>query len=248
MKLPYNKAQIKQAIINTVQANKLQAGYIRPIAYCSFGELRVDIADIPVDVVVACWPWGAYLGGQAITLKTSSYIRLHPQSTHIAAKICGHYINATLAVKEARDAGFTEALLLDYQGYVAEGASENVFMVKRNTLYTPPLGTILPGITRELVMILAKNLGYKVIEKKIRINELVKADECFLTGTAAEIVPVAKLDKKKFKYSIGPVTQHLHQEFKKIVHGKNKKYKTWLTPVSPRTTVTLSPREDARAL
>ncbi|MFH2105241.1 MAG: branched-chain amino acid transaminase [Parcubacteria group bacterium] len=229
MKLPYSKAELRKATVETVKVNKIKEGYIRPIAYYDHGPLRVNPVDLPVGVSIACWPWGSYLGEEAVKLKVSSYIRIHPQTTYTDAKITGHYVNAMLAVREATEAGYTEALMLDYEGYVAEGSAENIFIVKDKIVYTPPLGTILAGITRESVITLAKDLGYKVEEKKLKIKDILEADECFLTGTAAEVSPVGQIDKQKLKNQLGPVTAKLKKKFGQVICAEDEKYEKWLT-------------------
>jgi branched-chain amino acid aminotransferase len=228
MKMPYNKKELKDAIVNLIKKNKIKSGYIRPIAYYGHGPLRVNPTGLPVDVAIACWPWGSYLGEESARLKVSRFVRIHPESTYADAKITGHYVNAMLAVMEATKAGYTEAIMLDYKGYVAEGSAENIFIVKNNIIYTPPLGTILAGITRMSITQLARDLGYKVGEKKLKLKDIKEANECFLTGTAAEVSPVGQVDKKKLKTQLGPVTEHLKKEFEKITGGKNEKYYKWL--------------------
>jgi len=229
MNIPFTKTQLIKATINLLKANKIKSGYIRPISIYGHGPLRVNPINIPVDVAIACWPWGSYLGAEAVKLKVSSYMRIHPSSSYTDAKITGHYVNAMLAVKEAVAAGFTEAIMLDYKGNIAEGSAENLFIIKNKIIYTPPLGTILAGITRESVIKLARDFKYKVVEKPLKIKEALNADECFLTGTAAEISPVGQIDKKKLKTQFGPITKQLRTEFMKIVSGENKKYFKWLT-------------------
>ncbi|NQV12982.1 MAG: branched-chain amino acid transaminase [Parcubacteria group bacterium] len=229
MKVPYSKAELRQATIETVKVNKIKEGYIRPIAYYDHGPLRVNPVDLPVGVAIACWPWGSYLGEESARLKVSSYIRIHPQTTYTDAKITGHYVNAMLAVREATEAGYTEALMLDYEGYVAEGSAENIFIIKDGIIYTPPLGTILAGITRESVITLAKDLGYKVVEKKLKIKDILEANECFLTGTAAEVSPVGQIDKQKLQNQLGPVTAKLKKRFEQVICAEDEKYYKWLT-------------------
>lgn len=231
MKVPYSKAKIKKATIDLLKKNKIKSGYIRHIAYYGHGPLRVNPTGLPVDVAIACWSWGSYLGEEAVKLKVSKFIRIHPQTSYTDAKISGHYVNAMLAGMEATKAGYTEALMLDYKGDVAEGSAENLFIIKNKKIYTPPLGTILAGITRESVITLAKDLGYKVCEKKITLKNIEQADECFLTGTAAEVSPVGYLNRKKLKTQFGPITKELREEFFNIINGQNKKYKKWLTYV-----------------
>jgi branched-chain amino acid aminotransferase len=164
---------------------------------------------------------------------TSSFIRIHPKSTVSDAKINGHYANSIQAVLEVKKAGYDEALFLDYKGNVAEGAAENIFMIKKGVLITPPPGSILPGFTRDSIMKLAKDLGYKVVEKTIKLKDLYSADEVFLTGTAAEVVPVSVIDKNKIANGkVGSVTIALNAAFIKVIEGKNPKYKKWLTYVN----------------
>ena len=229
MELPYSKPELRRAIVETVKVNKIKEGYIRPIAYYDHGPLRVNPVDLPVGVSIACWSWGSYLGEESAKLKVSSYIRIHPQTTFTDAKITGHYVNAMLAVREATEAGYTEALMLDYEGYVAEGSAENIFAIKNKIIYTPPLGTILAGITRESVIELAKDLSYEVEEKKLKIEDILEADECFLTGTAAEVSPVGQIDKQKLKNQLGPVTTKLKKKFEQIICAEDEKYEKWLT-------------------
>lgn len=232
MEMPYSKQELKGVAIDLLRKNKIKSGYIRPIAYYGHGPLRVNPKGLPVDVAIACWPWGSYLGEESAKLKVSKFVRIHPKSSYTDAKITGHYINAMLAVREATEAGYTEAIMLDHKGYVAEGSAENIFIVKNNVIYTPPLGTILAGVTRMAVMELAQNLGYKVKEKKLKLKDIKESGECFLTGTAAEVSPVGQVDRKKLKNNLGPVTRKLKEEFGKIVNGKNDKYYKWLTFVN----------------
>jgi len=231
MELPYTKQQIQKAIIETVKKNKLKSGYIRPLAYYGYGKMSIATKNIPIDVIIATWGWGSYLGDKAVKVKISPFSRINPESTVIGAKIVGHYSNSILASMDARNDGYHEAILLDKDGYIAEGPGENIFMVKNAVIYTPSLGSILPGITRNSVIELAKDLNYKVVEGKITPAELKKADEAFFTGTAAEISPISHINKSKMKFEKGPITLRLKDEFMKIVHGKNKDYKVWLTPV-----------------
>ena len=175
------------------------------------------------------WPWGAYLGDEPTKVKISSFIRLHPKSTIQEAKISGHYFNSLLAGNEARKEGYDEALLLDHEGNVAEGSGENLFLVKDKVIITPKLGTILPGITREAVMILAKNLGHTVQEQKITQDQLSTVDEAFFTGTAAEVATIASFDGKELPNVPGPVTKELREAFMDLVHGRNPEYNHWLT-------------------
>ena len=214
MAIPFTQEEIFSAIVKTVKVNAVEYGYIRPIAFFGYGKMGLNPKGAPVNVAIACWPWGAYLGDEAVKVKTSSYMRIHPKSTKADAKICGHYVNSILASIEAKNAGFEEAILLDYQGNVAEGPGENIFMVKGGKLITPALGNILPGITRSSVFSIARDIGIAVEERKITPQELKGADELFFTGTAAEVSPIGKLDDKTIgNGTIGPITAKIKQEF-----------------------------------
>lgn len=231
IKIPFSPEEIIAACRATIAENETKAGYIRPIVYYGYKELGVDPQDNPVEVVIAVWPWGTYLSEDPIKVKTSSYIRIHPRTSHADAKICGHYANSILACQEAHHAGYDEALFLDFEDHVAEGPGENIFMVKDLQLYTPPLGNILAGITRLSIITLAKKLGFKVHEKKLKLEDFKTADEVFFTGTAAEVTPIGQIDDDKIKQPFGPVTRKLKEEFLKIVRGENDDYAHWLTPV-----------------
>lgn len=233
IKMPYSQKQINEAVVMLLRKNKVKSGYIRPITWYGAGHMGVNPMGAPINVAIACWPWGAYLAQESIKMMTSSFIRIHPKSTVSDAKINGHYANSIQAILEAKKAGYDEALFLDYKGNVAEGAAENIFMVKKGVLITPPAGSILPGITRDSIMKVAKDLGYKVIEKTIKLKDLYAADEVFLTGTAAEVTPVRQIDKKTIaKGKVGPVSKLLNAAFMDIVQGQNQKYKKWLTYVN----------------
>lgn len=229
MKVPWSKEEFKQAILETIKANNVEVCYVRPILYYGYGELRVGPSGCPVEGSIAVWPWGAYLPAESVKIKTSTYIRIHPKTSVTDAKITGHYVNSILSGYQATDNGYHEALQLDYQGNIAEGPGENFFIVNGKTIITPPLGTILAGITRESVIELAKDLGYEVKEEAIKLEEAYKADECFFTGTAAEVTPIGSIDDKAIKNEIGPVTKHLKEEFSRITNAENKKYYKWLT-------------------
>jgi len=233
MKIPFSKEEMFNAVKETVKINKVDAGYIRPICFFGYGKIGLNPAGAPVNCSIAVWPWGSYLGEHAVKVKTSKYIRIHPKSTVADAKITGHYVNSILASIEAKEAGFDECLLLDYSGNVAEGPGENIFLAKNGKLYTPPLGNILPGITRESIMKIAADNEIEVIEKDLTLDDLKNADELFFTGTAAEVTGIKQLDDKVIGNSkIGPITAKLKKIFLDIVHGKNKKYEDWLTYVN----------------
>jgi len=230
-KIPYSEEEIAKAIVDTVKANLniCPEGYIRPIVFHDYGTMSLDPSKAPVFVAIAVWPWGAYLGHDAIKVKTSSYIRLHPKSVVADAKICGYYVNSILAGLEAKEQGYNEALLLDYKGNIAEGPGENLFLIKRKKIFTPGLGNILPGITRESVIEIARDLGYKLIEKKLSLKKLRKADEAFFTGTAAEVTAISQIDDKMIGNGKNPITEKIKQEYLNAVKGKNEKYAKWLT-------------------
>ncbi len=231
IKYPYSADDLVKATAEAIKKNRIDQGYIRPIAFYGYGKMGLNPSGCAVHTAIAVWPWGAYLSEDPVKIKISKYIRIHPKSLVSDAKICGHYVNSILAGLEAKDAGFDEALLLDYRGNVAEGPGENFFIVKDNVLITPPLGNILPGITRNSIMTVARDLGYKVEEKEITAEQAKAADECFFTGTAAEVTPVKMIDDASIANSFGPVTKKLKDTFLDIVHGKNEKYQHWLTYV-----------------
>ena len=232
MKVPFSEEEIEKAIIETVKTNKLEAGYIRPLIYYGYGKMGLDPVGAPVNVLIAVWPWGAYLGNEAVTLKTSSIIRPHPKSFNPEAKVSGFYANSIYAHAEARKAGFTEALMLDYEGNVAEGPGENIFMMKENILITPQVGSILPGITRNSILQIAKDNNIQTEERIITPEELKQADEVFVVGTATEVTEVGKIDETKIgNGKIGEKTIFFQDTYKNIIHGKEKKYESWLTYV-----------------
>ena len=233
MKVPFSKKEIFDAIKQTVKINKLKSCYIRPIIYLGYGPMGLNPVKSPVNVSIAVWPWGAYLGEEGIkngiSIRTSSYPRNHANSDLASAKISGQYVNSILAKREAVTQGYDEAVMLDPKGNVSECSGENIFIVKDKKIKTTPLGTILPGITRASIIQLAKDFGYEVREEYFKTKEIFDADECFLTGTAAELTPVRALDKKPIGAGKpGPVTMKLQKAFMDILHGKNGKYEKWL--------------------
>ncbi|MEM2956258.1 MAG: branched-chain amino acid transaminase [Candidatus Pacearchaeota archaeon] len=231
-KIPYSQEEIEKVIVDTVKANLniCREGYIRPIMFHDYGVMGLDPSKAPVSLAVAVWPWEAYLGKDSVKVKTSSYIRLHPNSVIADAKICGYYVNSIFSSLEAKKAGFDEALLLDFKGKIAEGPGENLFIVKHKKILTPKLGNILPGITRASVIEIANDLGYEVNEKNIFLKELRKADEAFFTGTAAEVTAISQIDDKIIgSGKQGVITKKIKQAYLDVVKGKNEKYKRWLT-------------------
>jgi branched-chain amino acid aminotransferase len=232
LKIPFSKKEITDGVLKVIKVNKLKDAYIRPIAFWGEGKINLDPRKNPVNVSIIAFPFGAYLGEKPVKVLVSKYIRLHPKSVISSSKVCGYYINSILATIEAHDKGYDEALLLDYRGFIAEGSGENIFIVKNKILYTPKLGNILPGITRDSVIKIAKDHHFKCIEKDLTLNELLNADEAFFTGTAAEIVPIGQVNNKLInKGREGEITRFLRETFKKIVRGEDKRYRNWLTYV-----------------
>lgn len=226
MQIPYSQENICNAIKQTIKANNIKQGYIRPIIFYGYGKMSLNPEGAQLVTAIAVWPWGKYLGDSA-KVCISDYIRIHPKSLHADAKVCGHYINSILTSFEAKQKGFDEALLLDYQGNVAEGPGENIFIIINNKLITPPLNKqILPGITRNSIIQLAKNENLIVEERVIKPEELFAAQELFFTGTAAEITIISQLNDKKF--TSNPISEKLKQKFHEIVQGKNPQYENWL--------------------
>ena len=236
MKLPYTQDEINQAHIDVVKANNLHSCYFRPMAYYGAAKLGVAPQADDVQVILAAWPWGAYLGEEGmkrgIRVRVSSFTRHHPNIHMIKAKANGNYLNSILANTEATRDGYDEAILLDAQGYVAEGSGENIFVVNEGKLYTPALDVALDGITRKSVIAIAEEMGLSVIEKRITRDELYAADEVFFTGTAAEVTPIREIDNREIGIGErGPITTEIQQRYFDIVEGKNPAYRHWLTYV-----------------
>ena len=230
MKIPFSRKIIENAVLEIIKINKIKECYIRPIAFFGYGKMGLYPKGVPVDIAIIVWPWKAYLGEKPVKIKISKYIRIHPKSTVADAKICGHYVNSILASLEAKKAGFDEALFLDFEGFIAEGPGENIFIVKNGEIFTPKSGSILPGITRDSVFKIASNLGIKVKEKKISLDEAKDADEAFFAGTAAEISPIGKIDNSLIgNGKTGEITKKVKNAYEKIVHGEEKKYLRWLS-------------------
>lgn len=227
--VPYSEAEWSKATIATIQKNKLQQGYIRPIIYLGYGKMGLAPDGAPIDCAIACWPWGKYLSEDPIDVKMVKTRRLHPASCVPDAKVTGHYFNSIMAVLELQGTHYHEALLLDYKGNVAEGPGENFFIVKKNVVITPPRGNILPGITRDTVMRLARDLGFHVREKTLKPRNVYAADEAFFTGTAAEVTPIRSVDDHVFgDGKIGPITDALKTAYMDTVMGRNKRYLRFL--------------------
>ena len=234
MKMPYDKATIMQAQCEVVKQNHLASGYIRPIVFYGPEAMGLSATTLSVHIAIAAWSWGTYLGADSlemgIRVKTSTFTRHHVNINMCRAKSVTTYVNSILAHQEVAQNGYNEALLLDVDGYVAEGSGENIFIVKKGKIYTPDLTSCLEGITRASVMELANELGIPVIEKRITRDEIYCADEAFFTGTAAEVTPIRELDNRLIgSGKRGPITAQLQSLFFDCVKGKNDKHKNWLT-------------------
>ncbi len=236
MAIPFDMETLMEAQREVVRANALESCYLRPLVWIGSEKMGVSARGNTIHVGIAAWPWGAYLGEdglkRGIRVKTSSFTRHHVNVSMVRAKASGYYINSILANQEVTADGYDEALLLDTDGYVSEGAGENVFIVKNGKIYTPDLASCLDGITRDAVLTMARDLGIAVVEKRITRDELYCADEAFFTGTAAEITPIRELDNRTIGIgSRGPITEKLQSLFFDVVAGKSDKYSHWLTKV-----------------
>ncbi len=236
MAIPFDIDTIMEAQKEVVRANQLESCYLRPLVWIGSEKMGVSARGNTIHVGIAAWPWGAYLGeeglARGIRVKTSSFTRHHVNVSMVRAKASGYYINSILANQEVTAEGYDEALLLDTDGYVSEGAGENVFIIKNSKIYTPDLASCLDGITRDSVLTMARDLGIEVIEKRITRDEVYCADEAFFTGTAAEVTPIRELDNRQIgSGSRGPVTEKLQSLFFDVVGGKAAKYQSWLTKV-----------------
>ena len=237
MDMSFDKDTLNEAQREVVRVNNLKEGYIRPMCFLGSEGMGLRADNLKTHVMVAAWPWPSYMDPEArdrgIRVRTSSYTRHHVNITMCKAKANGNYINSILALREALDAGCEEALLLDNEGYVAEGSGENVFLVRDGTIYTPELTSCLEGITRDSIFRIAADLGYQVKERRITRDEVYIADEAFFTGTAAEVVPIRELDSRPIgSGSRGPLTEKLQSIYFDTVRGREAQYSEWLTPVS----------------
>jgi branched-chain amino acid aminotransferase len=233
MKLPYTVDELCAAAKATLQDNGLKAGYLRPLAFIGQGVMGVHPADNPIRVFIAAWKWGAYLGEDAlkkgIRAKISSFTRWQPNSVMTRGKLTGHYATGILAKREAKSLGFDEAIMLDTEGYCAEGSGENLFIVRDGKIKTAPLTCVLPGITRDTVMRLALESGIPIEEQRFTRDELYIADEAFFTGTAAEVTPIREVDGRAIgKGEPGPVTKALQEKFFAVVQGRDPRHAGWL--------------------
>ena len=234
--IPFTREEICAAIRKTLQANEQEEGYIRPIVFLGEGEMGLYARTNPVRVAIATWPWGAYLGDEGlkkgIRAKVSSFNRHHVNAAMTKGKINGNYVNSVLAKWEVVKSGYDEAVLLDTEGYVAEGSGENIFIVRNGILQTTPLTSVLPGITRDAVITIAQKLDIPIKEARFTRDELYIADEMFFTGTAAEITPVREVDDRKVGAGKpGPITKQVQAAFFDIVRGKNALFQHWLDVV-----------------
>ncbi|MEZ5479377.1 MAG: branched-chain amino acid transaminase [Thiolinea sp.] len=236
MTIPHSREELNEVQRAVVRENGLNSAYIRPMCFYGSEGMGLRADNLKVHCMVAAWEWGAYLGAdnmeKGIRIKTSSFTRHHVNITMCKSKANGNYINSMLALREAIDDGYDEALLLDNEGYVAEGSGENFFIVKKGIIYTPDLTSALDGITRQTLLRLATDLGIKIVEKRITRDEVYIADEAFFSGTAAEVTPIRELDRRPIgEGTRGPVTEKLQSLFFEIVKGKKPEYREWLTLV-----------------
>lgn len=236
MKVPWDRETINAAQLTAVRENRLESAYIRPLFFYGAEGMGLRADNLKVHGVVAAWEWGSYLGAdnmeKGIRIRTSSYTRHHVNITMCKAKATGNYINSMLALNEAMQSGYDEAMLLDDQGFVAEGSGENIFIVNDGVLYTPDTSSALEGITRDTIMELAADSGLTVREKRITRDEVYLADEAFFTGTAAEVTPIREVDNRTIgNGGRGPLTEQLQSLYFDVVHGRVDKYSKWLTLV-----------------
>jgi branched-chain amino acid aminotransferase len=234
--IPYDAETLEAAQCEVVRANQLESCYLRPLVFYGSEKMGVSPKGAQVHVAIAAWPWGAYLGEEAlaegIRVKVSSYSRQHVNVTMPRAKVATTYANSIIANAEALQDGYDEALLLDTEGFVAEGAGENVFIVKDNVVYEPEIASALTGITRSTIHALAADLGIPVVTRRLTRDDVYIADEAFFTGTAAEVTPIREVDNRRIGAGRrGPVTERLQKAFFDLVQGRNPKYQGWLTKV-----------------
>lgn len=233
IELPFSAEQINSATVELVKINKVKHCYIRPLAYLGYGKMGLNPQGAPSKLMIACWPWGAYLPHDMVDIITSNFIRIHPKTTVADAKICGHYVNSIMAVRELIGTHYHEALFKDYEGNIAEGPGENIFVIKNGKVTTPPLGAILAGITRQTVITLLNELGVELVEKNITEEDIYQADEAFFTGTAAEVTPIKSLNDKIIKDGkIGDITAKVRELYLDIVQGRSEKHSQYLTFVN----------------
>ena len=234
MQLPYSPDELRDVCKELICTNGLPSCYLRPLAFYGFGELGVAARANPVEVVIMSWPWGTYLGDDGllngIRAKVSSWQRIGPNVIPHVAKATGVYLNSMLAVTEANNGGYEEAIMLTHDGYVADGSGENIFVVRDGVLYTPDLSAgILPGLTRDTIIQIAQDLGHTVVEKNLIRSDLHIADELFMCGTAAEVTPICEIDD--IDIGVGPVTKEIQKAYLDTVNGVNDRWAQWREPV-----------------
>jgi branched-chain amino acid aminotransferase len=250
--LPYSTEEIAEATRELIRRNGLRSCYIRPLAFRGYGEMGLFAHSSPIEMIVAVWPWGAYLGEEGkrkgVRAKVSSWRRISPAGLIPHAKASGQYLNSILAKTESANAGYEEAILLDERGFVCEGSGENIFVVRDGQLITPPhVASILDGVNRKSVIQIARDLGYTVIERDVARAELYMAEEIFLTGTAAELVPVRSIDDHEIG-DPGEMTRQLQAKFEDALYGRAEEYLEWLDPVEPAAgTAAPNPPEEVAA-
>jgi len=241
LELPYSVEELREATHELIRRNGLRSCYIRPIAFRGYGEMGLYAQSSPVEVAIAVWPWGAYLGDEGkrrgVRARLSSWRRISPDSLVTQAKASGHYLNSILAKIETTREGYEEAIMLDHTGMVSEASGENIFIVRDGVLATPPPGTILDGVTRRSIVQIAGDLGYQVVERPIAPSELTLAEEVFLTGTAAELVPVREVDGHVLG-DPGEVTRQLQERYEDALYGRAEEYLEWLDIVEQPSKVT----------
>lgn len=232
MKIPYTEKEVCDATLKLVAMNELKECYIRPIAYYGYGKMGVNPIGAPTEIAIACWSWDSYIPRPSVDLKISEYIRV-PRSVSIAdAKLTGNYLNSLLGLLEIRNTHYHEVLFLDIDGYLAEGSADNIFIIKNGKIYTPHLGSILAGITRQTVIELAKDIGIPVEETNLKLEDILAANEAFLTGTAIEIMPIRSIDDKLIRNGeAGEITKVIQKKYLDLVRGKytNPKFQDYLS-------------------
>jgi branched-chain amino acid aminotransferase len=236
MKIPFDHDTVSQAQIDSIKQNNLESGYLRPMAFYGSEGMGIRADNLKVHLMVAGWEWGSYLGDEnlknGIRVRVSSFTRHHVNVSMCRAKANGHYINSMLALQEAIETGYDEAILLDTSGFVMEGSGENLFVIRDNVVYTPDLTSALDGITRKTAARIIDDLGLELVEKRITRDEVYICDEAFFTGTAAEVTPIRELDNRQLgNGSRGPITEKIQSRFFDAVHGRLPEYEDWLTYV-----------------
>lgn len=237
IRIPYSRQDLCQACVETIRTNRLRSAYLRPIVFLGDGEMGLAAVQNPVRVAIAAWPWGAYLGEEGVArgvrVKTSSFQRMHVNTFMTKAKAVGNYVNSILAAVEARSAGYDEAMMLDTEGYVCECSGENVFIVRRGVVKTPPLTSVLEGITRATVLSLLRAMDVPVVEERFTRDEAYVAEEVFITGTAAEVTPVRELDGRQIGGGVpGAITRMLQERYRAVVQGRDPAFREWITEVA----------------